>query len=155
ATLLALHLDLYRGDRLPLVVHGHRVAALRVAGAAEERATRALALRHRLAALLADVLRLHHRGYRLPVGVDVERFLAARIARARQERPALVLGAHQGLAALGAFVLGLARRGGGFPADWPSRLALGIFRAAKKLTGATELHDHRRAADVANLRRGD
>ena len=40
-------------------------------------------------------------------------------------------------------------------ADGPGRLAFGILGAAQELTGLTELEDHRRAAEVADLAGGN
>src|SRR5262249_31101820 len=127
--------------------------ALGVARAAEERAARSLTERHRLAALLANVLGLDDRWNRVPRLVDVERLLAARVTRAGEERPALALPAPQGLAALGAAVLGLDGRRACLAVHRPGRLALGVLRAAEELTGAAELHHHRSATDLAGLGR--
>src|SRR5205823_4028068 len=132
--------DLDGLDRLALVVHGHGVAALGVARAAEEGPAGTLAQGHRLAALLANVLGLDHRGHGVALRVDVERLLARRVARARQERPALALAEHQRLAALGAPVLGLDGRRAGGAVHRAGRLALGVLRAAEELAGPAELH---------------
>src|SRR5207245_140959 len=80
------------------------------AAAPQERPARPLAQHHRLAALVADVLRRHRRAHRLALGVEVHRGLALRVAAAAEERPAPPHPLDHRLAALGALVLRRLRR---------------------------------------------
>src|SRR5262249_53423661 len=78
--LLALDAGIDRLLRVALGVHVHDALALGVAGAAQERPALALAQHHRLAALLADVLRRLCRQDRLAVLADVHDRLALGVA---------------------------------------------------------------------------
>src|SRR5262249_26354425 len=103
--------------RVALRVHVLGILALGVAGAGQERSAPPLADHHRLAALLALVLRGHRRHYRLAVRADVHGRLAVRRAAARQVLPESAALQEHRLATGGAFVLGFHRRR-------PARVAL-------------------------------
>src|SRR5262249_32522913 len=123
-----------------LLRHRPGAAARRVARATQERPSRPLLDRHRLAALVAGDaghLRLH----RPALLIDVLGVLAAWIARAGQERPAPPLAQHHRLAAL---LAGVFRRPGredrlAVLAEVHGRLAFGVTRAAQELAAAEAL----------------
>src|SRR5207249_6124933 len=85
--LLALDAGRHRPDRVAVGVHVQGVAALRVAGAGQERPAAAFTDDHRAVALLALVLRRPRRDDRLALGVEVHGRLAFGVAGAAEERP--------------------------------------------------------------------